>query len=442
MRSPKITFIGAGSTVFAKNLIGDLLSYPELAAAKITLFDIDEKRLTESEIIARRINQAVGARAVIEATTDRSKALDGADYAINMIQVGGYKPATVTDFALPSKAGLNQTIADSLGIGGIMRAVRTVPVLLSMAHDMERLCPDVLHLNYVNPMAMNCLGLNRGSKIRTVGLCHSVRHTAGELAADIGVPVEEIDYVVAGVNHVAFYLKFERDGQDLYPLIQQVIDEGRVPDTNRVRYDVFKRFGYFVTESSEHFAEYVPWYIKRDRPDLIEKFNIPLNEYPRRCESQLAEWESMSADLKDASKPIQVRRSVEYGSEIIHSIETGQPRVIYGNVMNRGAISNLPADACVELPILVDRQGLQPTMIGDLPMQLAALMQTQINVQKLTVEGILTGRRDHIHHAALLDPHTAAELDTDQIVRLVDDLLDAHGDFVPANLRRRSDKVA
>lgn len=442
MRSPKITFIGAGSTVFAKNLIGDLLSYPELAAARITLFDIDEKRLAESEIVARRINQAVGARATIDATTDRSKALDGADYAINMIQVGGYKPATVTDFALPTKAGLNQTIADTLGIGGIMRAVRTVPVLLSMAHDMERLCPDVLHLNYVNPMAMNCLGLNRGSKIRTVGLCHSVRHTAGELAEDIGVPVEEIDYLVAGVNHVAFYLKFERDGQDLYPLIRKVADEGRIPATNRVRYDVFKRFGYFVTESSEHFAEYVPWYIKRDRPDLIEKFNIPLDEYPRRCESQIADWQTMSSDLKDASKPIQVRRSVEYGSEIIHSIETGQPRVIYGNVMNEGAISNLPADACVELPILVDRQGLQPTMIGDLPMQLAALMQTQINVQKLTVEGILTGRRDHIHHAALLDPHTAAELDTDQIARLVDDLLDAHGDFVPANLRRRADRAA
>ena len=442
MRSPKITFIGAGSTVFAKNLIGDLLSYPELAAARITLFDIDEKRLAESEIVARRINQAVGARATIEATTDRSKALDGADYAINMIQVGGYKPATVTDFALPTNAGLRQTIADTLGIGGIMRAVRTVPVLLSMAHDMERLCPDVLHLNYVNPMAMNCLGLLRGSKIRTVGLCHSVRHTAGELAEDIGVPVDEIDYVVAGVNHVAFYLKFERDGQDLYPLIRKVVEEGRIPAANRVRYDVFKRFGYFVTESSEHFAEYVPWYIKRDRPDLIEKFNIPLDEYPRRCERQLAEWANMSADLKDASKPIQVRRSVEYGSEIIHSIETGQPRVIYGNVMNKGAISNLPADACVELPILVDRNGLQPTTVGDLPMQLAALMQTQINVQKLTVEGILTGRRDHIHHAALLDPHTAAELDPDQIARLVDDLLDAHGDFVPANLRRRADKAA
>lgn len=442
MRYPKITFIGAGSTVFAKNLIGDLLSYPELAAARITLFDIDEKRLAESEIVARRINQALGARAVIKATTDRARALDGADYAINMIQVGGYKPATVTDFALPKRAGLEQTIADTLGVGGIMRAVRTIPVLLGMAQDMERLCPDVLHLNYVNPMAMNCLGLLRGSKIRTVGLCHSVRHTAGELAEDIGVPADEIDYLVAGVNHVAFYLKFERDGQDLYPLIQQVVDQGRIPATNRVRYDVFNRFGYFVTESSEHFAEYVPWYIKRDRPDLIEKFNIPLDEYPRRCESQIADWETLSRDLKDASKPIEVRRSVEYGSEIIHSLETGQPRVIYGNVMNGGSIANLPADCCVELPILVDRNGLQPTVIGDLPIQLAALMQTQINVQKLTVEGVLTGRRDHIHHAALLDPHTAAELDTDQIARLVDDLLDAHGDFVPASLRRRADKAA
>ena len=438
MRSPRITFIGAGSTVFAKNLIGDLLSYPELAAARIMLFDIDEKRLAESEIVARRINEAVGARATIEATTDRSKALDGADYAINMIQVGGYRPATVTDFALPTKAGLRQTIADTLGIGGIMRAVRTVPVLLSMAHDMERLCPDVLHLNYVNPMAMNCLGLLRGSKIRTVGLCHSVRHTAGELAEDIGVPVDEINYLVAGVNHVAFYLKFERDGQDLYPLIQKVVDEGRIPVTNRVRYDVFKRFGYFVTESSEHFSEYVPWYIKRDRPDLIEKFNIPLDEYPRRCEAQIAGWQGMSEALQNRSKPIEVRRSVEYGSEIIHSMEAGTPRVIYGNVINHGSITNLPPDCCVEIPVLVDRNGLQPTIIGDLPLQLACLMQTQINVQKLTVEAVLAGRRDHVLHAAMLDPHTAAELDPEQIARLVDDLLDAHDDFVPGPLRRKA----
>lgn len=436
MRSPRITFIGAGSTVFAKNLIGDILSYPELAAARITLFDIDEKRLAEFEIVARRINQAVGARATIEATTDRSKALDGTDYAINMIQVGGYRPATVTDFALPAEAGLRQTIADTLGIGGIMRAVRTLPVLLSMAHDMERLCPDVLHLNYVNPMAMNCLGLLRGLRIRTVGLCHSVRHTAGELAEDIGVPVAEIDYLVAGVNHVAFYLKFERDGRDLYPLIRKVVDEGRIPDTNRVRYDVFRRFGYFVTESSEHFAEYVPWYIKRDRPDLIEKFNIPLDEYPRRCEAQIADWQGMSGTLRDPSRPIEVRRSVEYGSEIIHSIETGTPRVVYGNVMNHGSITNLPPDCCVEVPVLVDRNGLQPTIVGDLPLQLACLMQTQINVQKLAVEAVLTGRRDHVLHAAMLDPHTAAELDPEQIARLVDDLLDAHGGFVPEPLRR------
>lgn len=436
MRSPKITFIGAGSTVFAKNLIGDLLSYPELADARLCLFDIDAKRLGESEIVAKRINEALGTRARIEATTDRARALDGADYAINMIQVGGYDPATITDFDLPKAAGLEQTIGDTLGIGGIMRAIRTVPVLLDMAHDMERLCPDVMHLNYVNPMAMNCLALGRASKIRTIGLCHSVRHTAGELAEDIGVPVEEIDYTVAGVNHVAFFLEITRNGEDLYPAIRAVLDEGRVPDWNRVRYDVFRRFGYFVTESSEHFAEYVPWYIKPGRPDLIEKFNIPLDEYPRRCREQIARWSGMAADLTDAEKPIEVRRSVEYGSEIIHSMETGQPRVIYGNVLNDGAIANLPDACCVEVPMVVDRNGPRTTRVGKIPMQLATLMQSQIGVQQLTVEGILTGRRDHIHHAALMDPHTAAVLDPDQIARLVDALLDAHGDFVPEALRR------
>lgn len=436
MPAPKITLIGAGSTVFAKNLIGDILTYPELSEARFCLYDIDAKRLGESEIVARRINQALGTRAVIEATTDRARALDGADFAINMIQVGGYKPGTTTDFALPKSSGLEQTIADTLGIGGIMRGLRTIPVLLSMAHDMERLCPDVLHLNYVNPMAMNCMGLARGARIRTVGLCHSVRHTAEELSHDIGVPVEEIDYLVAGVNHVAFYLKFRhRDGRDLYPLIQKVMDEDRIPDTNRVRYDVFKRFGYFVTESSEHFSEYVPWYIKSHRPDLIQKFNIPLDEYPRRCEAQIAGWQAMSAELKDPSKPIEVRRSPEYGSEIIHSVWTGTPRVIYGNVPNNGSITNLPSDACVEVPCLVDRQGVQPSVVGDIPVQLACLMQTQINVQKLTVEAVLTGRRDHVLHAALLDPHTAAELDTQQIADLVDRLLDAHGAFIPEALR-------
>ncbi len=435
MRSPKIAFLGAGSTVFAKNLIGDILSYPELQAARIVLHDIDEARLRASEVVARRIDRALAARATISVTTDRARAREGADYAINMIQVAGFRPGTVTDFALPKAAGREQTIADTLGIGGIMRALRTVPVLIEMARDMQRLCPEVLHLNYVNPMAMNCMGLNRATRIRTVGLCHSVRHTAGEIAADIGARVDEIDYLVAGINHMAFYLRLKRDGQDLTPLLHRVIDEGRVPPTNRVRYEMFRRLGYFVTESSEHFAEYVPYFIKRGRPDLIERFNIPLDEYPRRCEAQIAAWEGLSRDLLDPGKPVEVTRSVEYGSEIIHSIETGQPRVVYGNVINDGIIENLPADACVEVPCLVDGSGLRPVRVGRLPVQLAALMQTNINVQQLTVEAVLTGRREHVHHAAMLDPHTAAELDLDQIAALVEALLEAHGDWIPEGLR-------
>lgn len=427
---PKITFIGAGSTVFAKNLLGDILGFPELADSDISLFDIDENRLKTSNIVAHKVAEAVGAKPTITSTTDRREALDGADYAICMIQVGGYKPSTVVDFEVPKKYGLRQTIADTLGIGGIMRGLRTIPVLLDMCRDMEELCPDVTFLQYVNPMAMNCWAINRATKIKTVGLCHSVPHTAGELAADIGVPVEEINYVVAGINHVAYYLKFERNGEDLYPLIRRVIEEGRVPETNRVRYEMFKRLGYFVTESSEHFSEYTPWFIKRDRPDMIEEFNIPLDEYIRRCENQIAGWEQQRQELESGAA-IEVHRSVEYGSGIIHSLETGTPRVIYGNVSNDGLIDNLPNGCCVEVPVLVDKNGLQPTKIGVLPPQLAAMMQTNINVQALTVEAALTGRRDHIYHAAMFDPHTAAELSLEQIHNLVDDLIEAHGDWLP-----------
>ncbi|WP_026868711.1 alpha-glucosidase/alpha-galactosidase [Inquilinus limosus] len=435
MSSPKITFIGAGSTVFAKNLIGDILSYPELADARITLFDIDPERLATSEIVARRIAETLKAPATIEATLDRSRALDGADYAITMIQVGGYKPCTVTDFEVPKTYGLRQTIADTLGIGGIMRALRTVPVLLDYARDMERLCPDVTHLQYANPMAMNCWALNRATKIRTVGLCHSVQGTAAEIAEDIGVPVEEISYLCGGINHMAFYLKFERDGQDLTPLIRKVVEEGRVPEWNRVRYDMFLRLGYFVTESSEHFSEYVPWYIKRGREEIVDRFNIPLDEYITRCERQIDKWGALREQLQDPTVPLEIKRSVEYGSTIIHAKETGQPAVIYGNVQNHGLIDNLPADCTVEVPCLVDRNGVQPIGIGRLPPHLAALMQTNINVQSLTVEALLTGNRDHIYHAAMLDPHTAAELDLDQIWKLVDDLLAAHGDWIPEALR-------
>ncbi|MFN8373607.1 MAG: alpha-glucosidase/alpha-galactosidase [Anaerolineae bacterium] len=427
---PKITFIGAGSTVFAKNLLGDILSYPELAQSEIVLFDIDATRLRTSEIVAKRLAEALGATPKISATTDRRKALDGADYAICMIQVAGYKPGTVVDFEIPKKYGLRQTIADTLGIGGIMRGLRTIPVLLDMCRDMEEVCPDVTFLQYVNPMAMNCWAISRASKIKTIGLCHSVQGTAEQIAEDIGVPVEEINYTAGGINHMNFYLKFERDGEDLYPLIRKVVEEGRVPHWNRVRYEMFMRLGYFVTESSEHFSEYTPWFIKRDRPDLIQKFNVPLDEYIRRCENQIAEWEKQRVELEGGA-PLEVERSHEYGSGIIHSIETGTPRVVYGNVANNGLIDNLPQGSCVEVPCLVDKSGIQPIKVGAIPAHLAALMQTNVNVQSVTVEAALTGKREHIYHAAMLDPHTGAELSLDQIWALVDDLIEAHGDWLP-----------
>ncbi len=462
----RIALIGAGSTVFARNLLGDILSYPELRDAEISLHDIDAERLATTEAVAHRLAGWLDASPTIEATLDRRTALAGADYVICMFQIGGYRPATVVDFAVPKRFGLRQTIGDTLGIGGIMRGLRTIPVLLDLCRDMEAVCPDAWLLNYVNPMAMNCWAISRASGIRAVGLCHSVQGTAEELARDIGVPIEEIDYLCAGINHLAFYLRFQRktpDGvEDLYPRIRQVVADGRVPDWNRVRYDLFQRFGYFVTESSEHLAEYVPWYIKRDRPDLIERYNIPLDEYLRRCEVQIAGWNitreaierpgttvdvdalrqrvlaagatAAEADkaVRQAADPDAVARSKEYGAGIIHSIETGQPRVINGNVANRGLIDNLPAGCIVETPCLVDRNGVQPTAVGALPPQLAALMQTNINVQSLTVEAALTGRREHIYHAALLDPHTAAELDPDQIHALVDALIEAHGEWLPA----------
>jgi len=434
----KITFIGAGSTVFAKNLLGDILSFPELADSTISLMDIDPERLRTSEIVAHKVADFFGAKPKIEATLDRRRALDGANYAISMFQVGGYKPSTVIDFEIPKKYGIRQTIADTLGIGGIMRGLRTIPVFLDICKDMEELCPDVMFLQYVNPMAMNTWAINRASKIKTVGLCHSVQGTAEVLAEDIGVPYNEINYICAGINHMAFYLKFERNGEDLYPKIRQAAEaksyaRGYRNLANHVRYEVLRRTGYFVTESSEHFSEYVPWFIKRDRPDLIEQYEIPLDEYIVRCETQIAEWEAEKAALERGDIDEQrYERSQEYGSLIIHSLETGTPRVVYGNVANRGLIDNLPQGCCVEVPCLVDKNGLQPTKIGMMPPQLAALQQTNINVQSLVVEAALTRKHEHIYHAAMLDPHTAAELSLDQIWSLVDELIEAHGDMLPA----------
>ncbi|HET6874172.1 MAG TPA: alpha-glucosidase/alpha-galactosidase, partial [Acidimicrobiales bacterium] len=345
----KIVLIGAGSTVFARNLLGDILGYEELGDSEIVLHDIDPVRLDTSELVAHRVADTLRSPAKISATVDRRAALDGADYAINMIQVGGYEPCTVTDFEVPKRFGLRQTIGDTVGIGGIMRGLRTIPVLLAICEDIEELCPDAWLLNYANPMAMNCRAITRASGVKVVGLCHSVQGTAYELARDLGLEYRDVTYRAAGINHMAFYLTFEHRGEDLYPRLRQLAESDRVPPQNRVRYEMLRWLGYFVTESSEHFAEYVPWFIKRDRGDLIDRFNVPLDEYPRRCLAQIAGWEAERARL-EADGPIEVRPSFEYAATIIRSIETGKPRVIYGNVANDDLIDDLPAGCTVEVP--------------------------------------------------------------------------------------------
>jgi alpha-galactosidase len=425
---PKIAFVGAGSAVFTRNLVGDILSLPELRdSAEFALMDIDAERLGTAELLTARLIDAHGARATVAATTDRRAALDGADYVVTSFQIGGYRPSTVVDFEVPKRYGLRQTIADTLGIGGIMRGLRTIPVLLDVCRDLEELSPDALLLNYVNPMAMLCWAAAEASPIRTVGLCHSVQGTTRELANDLGIPADEIDQLAAGINHMAFFLRFEHEGRDLYPALREVTP----PDWNRVRYEVLRHFGYFVTESSEHFSEYVPWFIKDGREDLIERFNVPLDEYPRRCERQIAEWEAIRGELE-----LSTAQSHEYGAHIIRACETGEPYVFNGNVPNRFGggllIDNLPADCCVEVPCVASTRGIEPQPVGTLPRQLAALMQTNVNVQGLTVEAALTGRRDAVYQAAMLDPHTAAELSLDEIAALVDDLLREHGDWIPA----------
>jgi alpha-galactosidase len=428
---PKIAFVGAGSAVFTRNLVGDILSHAELRDdVTFALMDIDADRLKTAEVVTGRLIEAHGAGATIEATQDRRAALDGADYVVTSFQVGGYKPSTVIDFELPKRYGLRQTIADTLGVGGIMRGLRTIPVLLDVCRDLEQVSPDALLLNYVNPMAMLCWAAAEASPIRTIGLCHSVQHTAGELAADLHLPASELDYLVAGINHVAFFLELTHDGEDLYPALRGVTP----PDANRVRYELFKHFGYFVTESSEHFAEYAPWFIKDGRDDLLERFNVPLDEYPRRCERQLGEWSALRDELEGGGQ-IEIGRSDEYGADIIRACETGEPFAFNGNVPNRWQdgvlIDNLPADCCVEVPCIANHRGIEPQAVGTLPRQLAALMQTNINVQGLVVEAALTGRREAVDQAAMLDPHTAAELSLDEIHSLVDDLLNAHGDWIP-----------
>ncbi|WP_310795037.1 alpha-glucosidase/alpha-galactosidase [Neotabrizicola shimadae] len=454
MAKPVITFIGAGSTVFTKNIAGDILQRPALAQAEIRLMDINRERLEESEIIVGKLASTLGGKASVKTYTDQRRALDGADFVVVCFQIGGYDPCTITDFEVPKKFGLRQTIADTLGIGGIMRGIRTVPHLWAICEDMMAVAPNAIMLQYVNPMAINTWAIAaKYPKIKQVGLCHSVQGTAYELARDLDIPVEEIRYKAAGINHMAFYLTFEHrqaDGsyRNLYPDLVKGYREGRFPKPshwnprcpNKVRYEMLTRLGYFVTESSEHFAEYTPWFIKRDRPDLIERFGIPLDEYPVRCVEQIARWKKEAAALK-AANTVELKESHEYASQIVNSVVTGEPSVIYGNHGNRGFIPQLPDGCAVEVPTLVDHMGLQPTVVHDIPPQLIALMRTNINVQDLTVQALLTQNVDHIYHAAMLDPHTGAELDLDQIWQLTTDLLAAHGDWLPEWARVQARKA-
>jgi alpha-galactosidase len=453
--SPKIAFIGAGSTVFTKNIAGDILQRPALANAHIALMDIDPQRLEESEIVVSKLAKTLGVKAHVTTTLDQRRALENADFVVVSFQIGGYDPCTITDFEVPKKFGLRQTIADTLGVGGIMRGLRTVPHLWSICEDMLAVCPNAIMLQYVNPMAINTWAIAaKYPTIRQVGLCHSVQGTAWELARDLDIPVEEIRYRAGGINHMAFYLNFEhrqKDGSyvDLYPALKRGYVEGRFPKPshwnercpNKVRYEMLMRLGHFVTESSEHFAEYTPYFIKRDRPDIIERFGIPLDEYPKRCIEQVAKWKSQADEYRKAEK-IEVAASHEYASQIINSVTTGEPSVIYGNIGNQGFIPQLPDGCAVEVPVLVDANGLQPTVVKDIPPQLIALMRTNINVQELTVAALMTENRDHVYHAAMLDPHTAAELDLDQIYGVVDDLLRAHGQWLPEWARVAPARIA
>ena len=432
---PKITFMGAGSSVFAKNVLGDTMQTPSLEDSIIALYDIDETRLRESELMIRSMNNNLGNKATIETylgVPNRKDALRGANYVINAIQVGLYKPCTVTDFEVPKKYGLRQTIADTLGIGGIFRGLRTIPVMMDFAKDMQEVCPNAWFLNYTNPMSILTGAMLRMTDIKTIGLCHSVQVCAKELLKGLDMPFDEkVQWRIAGINHQAWLLEISKDGVDLYPEIKKRAAARTEKHNDMVRYELMKRFGYYVTESSEHNAEYTPYFIKEKYPELIDRFNIPLDEYPRRCEAQIARWAEQRDNLLKEENLVH-ERSNEYASMIMEAMETNRPYKLGGNVLNHGLITNLPQNCVVEVPCLVDASGIAPCYVGDLPEQCAALNRTNVNVQLLTIEAARTLNKEYIYQAAMLDPHTASELSIDDIVALCDDLIEAHGDWLPA----------
>mgnify|MGYP001220910131 FL=1 len=445
----KLTIIGAGSTVFTKNIVVDLLTIKQFKSIEIALMDIDQNRLIKTKEVLEIIAKKMSVTPKISLHTNRRESLLDADFVQTTIQVGGYKPSTVIDFEIPKKFGLNQTIADTLGIGGIMRSLRTIPVLLNIAEDIEQVCPNALWMQYVNPMCTNMIAINKVfPNIRNIGLCHSVQGTAEMLAEDLQENIKNISYQCAGINHMAFFQKFEKisTGEDLYPklkrLADQILSDKKIssrtkkqeyPGRNlheKVRYEILKRFGFFVTESSEHFAEYVPWFIKPNKEELIEKYKIPVDEYIFRCEYYSELWNELDKDISIITNEA-IKRSHEYASYIIDAIVNNNKFTVYGNVMNNGLIENLPSNCCVEVPCIVDNKGFYPQKIGRLPEQLSALMRTNINVQILTAEAALTKKREHIYHAAMLDPLTASHLSIDEIYALTDEMLEAHADYLP-----------
>ncbi|MDF2542913.1 MAG: melA [Herbinix sp.] len=434
----KITFMGAGSTIFARNVLGDCMCTESLREAEIALYDIDAKRLSESELILQAINKNINSsRAVIKTylgVENRKDALRDARFVVNAIQVGGYDPCTIIDFEVPKKYGLRQTIADTLGIGGIMRGLRTIPVLRDFARDMEEVCPNAIFLNYTNPMAILSGYMQRYTKIQTVGLCHSVQTCSEHLLRNLGMEdkLEGRNELIAGINHMAWLLDIrDKEGNDLYPEIKRRAKEKNETQKHwdMVRYEYIKHLGYYCTESSEHNSEYNPFYIKSRYPELIEKFNIPLDEYPRRCISQIEGWEKEKENIMQDGK-ITHNRSNEYASYIMEAVITNKPIKIGGNVINTGLIENLPSDACVEVPCMIDARGINPCHVGRLPVQLAGMNMTNINAQLMTIEAAVTKKRENIYQAAMLDPHTAAELSIDDIVKMCDELIDAHGDYM------------
>lgn len=430
----KVTFMGAGSTVFSKNVLGDTMLCPAFHDVEIALYDIDEKRLEESYLLISKMNESINeSRATVKkylGVEQRKEALKGANFVVNAIQVGLYDPCTIIDFEIPKKYGLRQTIGDTLGIGGIFRALRTIHVLKDFAKDIEEACPNAWFLNYTNPMAMLSGYMQRYTKVKTIGLCHSVQCCSKGLLKELGMEdkLEGRLEKIAGINHMGWLLEItDKDGNDLYPEIKKRAKEKNAKEKHgdMVRYDYIEKLGYYCTESSEHNAEYNPFYIKAGRDDLIEKFNIPLDEYPRRCINQIAGWEKQYEELMSGGK-IEHTRSLEYASHIMEAIYTNTPYKIGGNVLNRGVIPNLPYDACVEVPCLVDGEGIHPTYVGPLPTQLAAMNSSNIYAQMLTIEAAHTKDKQKIYQAAMMDPHTGAQLSTDEIVALCDELFEAH----------------